>query len=213
MSDSELLKGQTRSRVGSHESRKLRRAGRIPATLQTHGGELRVDFSIDEAEFLTSRRHHTHLYDIEVGDLRESAVVHELQWDVFGERLMHIEFQRVSRFEKISSEVPLVVVGHPKAGLVNQQTHAVDVLSLPTDIPDQIELSVEGLEIGAELHASELKLPEGVELDIPPTTLILTIVEPTKEREPEAEAEEGLPEAGTVPAAEAEEGDSEKDED
>jgi large subunit ribosomal protein L25 len=181
MSASEILTCQRRERLGTRHARRLRAEGRIPASIQAAGKDLHVDFSIDEHEFLATRRHHTHLYDLDIGGEQHSAVVRELQWDAFGEHVLHIEFKAVSKFEKTEVDVPLVFVGHPKGGLLNQLVSELTVRCLPADIPDSVEHKIDQLVIGTALHASDLALPEGVELVSPADALIAVIVEPKKE--------------------------------
>ena len=73
MSKSEILTCLRREQLGTRPARKLRAQGRIPASLQAAGKDLHVDFSVDEREFLSTRRRHTHLYDLEIGDLRSDV--------------------------------------------------------------------------------------------------------------------------------------------
>ena len=92
MSESEILKAKTRDKVGTRHARKLRMEGRIPASIPAHGEGKHVDFHISEHDFLATRRHHTHLYEIDIEGSLETAVVRELQWDTFGEHLQRHRF-------------------------------------------------------------------------------------------------------------------------
>ena len=83
MSSSLSLKASKREKVGSRHARKLRRDGRIPCSIQPHEEREHVDIHIDEREFLAARRHHVHLFDIDVDGEMETAVIRELQWDAF----------------------------------------------------------------------------------------------------------------------------------
>lgn len=207
MAQSQNLETKTRTRLGSRGSRELRSAGRIPANLQADGKSPHLDFSIDADVFMASRRHHVHLYDLDFGGKLESAVVRELQWDAFGDALLHVEFKRVQRDVETTSQVALEFVGTPKKGIVNHLVTKVTILSLPHLIPDSIEVRVGELVEGQHIKASDLVLPEGVKLAIPPETEIAIIssprevdleaqpLEPTeveiigeKKREPEPEA-------------------------
>lgn len=210
MSQSEVLKGTKREKVGTRAARKLRANGRLPASLQAHGEDLHIDFSIDETEFLATRRHHTHLYDLDIEGTQEAAVVQELQWDTFGERLLHIEFKRVRRGEKTESTVALEWFGHPKGGVLNHLVNDITISSIPSKIPDSIEVKVGELEPGDSIHASDLELPEGVELAIPGDTLIANVVVPradaADEGEEAAEGEAPAAEGGEAPPAQPEGG-------
>lgn len=175
MAQSLNIKTEPRTALGSRAARALRSAGRIPANLQADGTKPHLDFHIDQAEFMASRRHHIHLYDLDFGKGIESAVVRELQWDPFGEALLHVEFRRVQRDVETTSHVALEFVGTPKKGLLNHLLTEIAILSLPHLIPDSIEVRVSELVEGQHIRASDLILPQGVKLGIPPETEIAII--------------------------------------
>jgi large subunit ribosomal protein L25 len=188
MSQSQVLKAQKRTQLGSRASRQLRAEGSLPANIQGEGQH--IDISIDEREFLAARRAHVHLYDLEVDGQLESAVVRELQWDTFGDRLLHVEFKKVTRGVETESEVDLAFVGMPKGGVVNHLVDHVTIRCIPSLIPDALEVPVEGLEPGSHVKASSIRLPEGVSLAIDPEVDVATIVGGGDEGD-EAPAEEG----------------------
>ena len=191
---SATLQGIVRDKLGSRHARRLRLQGRIPASLQGEAKD-HLEFSIEEHQFLAARRHHEHLFDIEVagGDL-ETAMVRELQWDHFGERILHVEFRRVVRGRETEAEVELEFVGHPKGGVLNHLITHVPIAALPTQIPDSIEVKVDELEQGHPLLAGDLILPEGVRILLPEDAKIAVVSTVRAEAEPEAEeAAEGEP--------------------
>jgi large subunit ribosomal protein L25 len=195
---STVLNTQPREKVGTRSARKLRANGRIPANLQSEGEGAHVDISIDEAEFLTTRRRHEHLYELEVGGAKEAAIVRELEWDVFSERIIHVEFRRVDLKKKTEVEVELTFEGHSKGVLNHLITH-ISVMALPAQIPDSIPVSIKDLEIGTVIHGSDLIAPEGVELMIEPDAMVAVIVEAKVHEEP-AETEPGAGLEGAAPA-------------
>ena len=185
------LTAEKRERLGSRFARRLRAAGRIPASIQGGEGE-HVDCSIASHEFWTARRAHEHLFDLDGLGASETAVVRELQWDAFGDRIIHVEFMRVVRGVAMESEAALEFTGHPKAGVLNQLVTHVTVSSLPSMIPDKIEVRVDGLEEGDHITAADLVLPEGVELMTPLETQVATITTARADViEEEGEEEEG----------------------
>src|SRR5262245_64285288 len=107
MAKSETIQATVRAQLGSRPSKKLRAEGKIPAFLESDGTSPHLDIAIDRHQFLATRRHHTHLYDIVVGGKTETAIVHQLAWDTFGEEIQHIEFKRVRRDVKTEMEVEL----------------------------------------------------------------------------------------------------------
>jgi len=162
MASSQVLSAEKRTALGSRASRAIRGASRIPANIQ--GGGDHFDITIDEREFLASRRAHVHLYDIKFDGGDETAVVHELQWDTFGDRILHVEFRKVVRGVELESEVELIFAGNPKTGVAS---HLVDMLliqCIPSLIPDNLEVSVDGLEEHDHIKAGDIALPAGISL-------------------------------------------------
>ncbi len=200
---STTLNAALREKVGTRAARVLREAGRIPATVQGSGHRPHLDLSIDEVEFMTSRRHHQHLYELQIGDAVETVLVNQLGWDVFGERISHVEFRRVDRHQKTDVRVPIEYLGLPKSGVL---VHLVTELSLrttPDNIPNSVVAKINDLEPGAVVTAAQVLLPAGVELskDVPPDTLIARVAVP-KIEVPEVEPAAEAPAAEAAPAVE-----------
>jgi len=207
MSSSEILKASKRSKLGSRDARKLRAEGRVPATIQPEGEQQHLDIHFGEFEFLTARRHHVHLFDIDVDGTTETAVVRELQWDTFGQRIIHVEFKRVDRHVKTESEVEVAFEGHPKQGVVNHIVAHIPIRCLPGDIPDSLTVKINDLEEGDSIFARDVILPEGVELACEPDLLVASIsaargkeAEETEEGEEEPTTAEGEAPAPETPS-------------
>jgi len=206
VSNDAKLSAAVREKLGSRSARKLRREGRIPCSLQPGDDEQsrtkpHVDLHIDEDAFLAARRHHVHLFDLDFeGKDLESAVIREIQYDQLGDNILHVEFRSVTRGIKTEAEVPLTFTGHLAEGDFVQLVDHITVLTLPSQIPDEIEISMEGLQVGDHIKAGSITLPEGASLAIDPDTDLATCsahkeVAPASEEdmtvEPEPEAEEG----------------------
>lgn len=202
---STILNADVREKVGTRSARALRAAGRIPASLQSFGDKPHVNLSIDETEFLTSRRKHEHLYDLQVGGSSEPAIVHELSWNVFGERIEHIEFRRVDLKVKTDVMVRIEWYGTPKAGLLVHEMSEIMVSTTPANIPDSVLVRVGDMEIGDVLTASQVELPANVELaeEVDPEDPVARVSAPRVEEEAAPEEGEGDDAVGsTVSAAE-----------
>ena len=202
---SATLQAIVRDKLGSRFARALRLQGRIPASIQGEG-EKHLEFSIDQIEFLTARRHHEHLFDIQFVDGKhEIALVRELAWDAFGDTIVHVEFRRVVLGRKTRVEVPLEFIGHPKGGVLNHALTHVTVLALPAQIPDLIEVNVDGLDLEHSLFARDLVLPEGVELVTDPAARVanVTTVREEPAAVPAGAAEAVVAEPTEAPAPEA----------
>lgn len=199
------LTGQPRERVGSRHSRALRAEGRIPCNIQGAGGA-NTNFSIERHQFLSARRKHEHLFDIELGgDEPETALVRELQYDAFGDDIIHVEFRRVIRGQEIETDVELRFVGHAAGGILNHLVTHVTIATIPSKVPDALEVPVGDLEQGQLLRADAIEMPEGVRLVTDPETPIanlassrgLDVDEDTDEEEGEGEGAEETPDSGS----------------
>jgi len=115
----------------------------------------------------------------------------------------HVDLILVRRGEKVTVEVPIRVTGEiaPGDGMLDQQLVQITVEAEATNIPQGIDVDVEGMETGQAVHASDLKLPPGVSLEVEPETLVLHVIARTME---EAAGEEAAAEAAEVPEAVAE---------
>jgi len=196
------LKTLPRERVGSRPSRYLRLQGRIPAILQGEG-KPHVDLAVEEHELLAARRHHEHVFQLDLPDgTSDTAMVRELHWDPMGESILHVEFRRVDLTRETEAEVELEFTGHPKGGVLNHLVTHVTVSAIPSKIPEKIEVKVDTMELGHPLHARDLLLPEGVTL-VTEGDLSVAVVVTVREEVAAAPAAEGTAEAAAPAAGEA----------
>jgi large subunit ribosomal protein L25 len=170
------LQSEPRKKLGSRTAAALRSMGRIPASLELTKEAPHVDFSIDADEFMTARRRHQHVFELDFAGKKEAAIVRHLDWDTFGDSIIHVEFRRVDLKKKTEVEVDLHFVGHPK-GVLNQLMAHVKVMALPTEIPDELEVSVADLEPGTSVTAAQIKLPANVDLVTNPAATVARISE------------------------------------
>jgi large subunit ribosomal protein L25 len=125
-----------------------------------------------------------------------------VQRDAIKGSVEHVDLIMVRRGEKVTVDIPVTVTGEVAPdGLLDQQLIQISVEAEATNIPPGIEVDIEGMEIGAAIHAGDLKLPNGVTLAVDPEVLVLHVIAaPTAEQ---IEAELGLPEAEEAEGAEA----------
>ena len=209
-----------RTELGTNASRRLRRGGRIPAILYG-GGKDSTPLSLEENRIrkqIENEAFASHVLTVQVEGEESQAVLKSVHRDPATERVIHMDFQRISASSEIHMRVPLHFVneedcpGRRAGGIVTHLLVEVEVGCLPGDLPEYIEVDMSTLDVGDAVHLSELVLPEGVHVmalihnpdnDQP----VVSVQHPQKlEVEPE-EGEEGLEESETPgPAAEADEG-------
>ncbi len=180
--------------TGTRVSRRLRAQGRVPAIVYGHK-QAPKPISLAREDVLEMIKKGTHLAQMDLGESTEMALVRDIQWDYLGKEIIHLDFARVSADEKIESHARLDVRGEVDDGLIEIVVHDVTVRCLATSIPDSIRVDVGGLPLGGAIHVRDLKLPEGVEVVADPDLLLVHIVAPRLEAEPE----ETTTEAGGQP--------------
>lgn len=207
MSEVKLV-AQSRTEFGKGASRRLRRGGRVPAVMYGHGTDP-VHISLPGHETQLAARVANVLLSIEVdGAAGQLALPKAIQRDPVKDTIEHIDLIIVKRGEKVTVEVPLVVIGDPgeASGVVVTDLQSIALEAEATNLPAQVEVSVEGLMIGDQVFAKDLTLPEGSVFNGEPDTLVVSVNAPAVEAPAEEEAtEEGEEGAGDAAEAAAEE--------
>jgi large subunit ribosomal protein L25 len=213
---------EIRTEFGKGGARRTRREHKIPAVLYGHGLEPK-HLSLAGHELTQALRKGglNTLLTISVDGEDQIALPKALQVHPLKRIIQHVDLIAVRSGEKVTVDIPLVVVGEAQPGsLVNQDLTSLSVEAEATHIPESIELSIEGLRIGTQVNASDVKLPSGSTLVTDPEALVIAInAAPTDEQiEAELEAAEEELGAGAAgsddqPAAEDAEGDSDSDSD
>jgi large subunit ribosomal protein L25 len=203
---------ELRSATGKGSSRRQRAGGRVPAVLYGRK-EAPLPLSLDPLGLLRSvdkERKRNTVFSLAVsgnGQAQEvTALIRDVQINPVTQKIVHIDFLRVSLEEEVRVTVPLVLKGTPvgvvHGGNLHQSLHAVPVAARPTAIPVKIEIDVSGLNMGQALHVSDLQLETGVRLLLDPKQALASVVAPRQEKA-EAGAGAATAEAGAPAAAAA----------
>jgi large subunit ribosomal protein L25 len=186
-----------RKKLGSAESRRLRRQGLIPGVL--YGRSTPVPIAIAERDLrgaLTGAGGTHAVLDVSVdGGGSHSAILKDFQVSPVRGKLTHIDLQEVRLDQPIQTAVAVHLVGDPvgvkEGGVLSQVANEVRVEALPLEIPEHLDVDVSAMGVGDSLRLAELDVPAGVTLlDDPEATVLATVTLPTRE-EPELEAVEG----------------------
>ena len=206
---------EPRTEFGKGPARRIRSAGRVPAILYGHGTETR-HVTLPGHQLLMALKTPNVLIEVEgLSGRPQLTLPKAVQRDPIRGDIEHVDLILVRRGEKVTVEVPIQVTGEIESGgLLDQQMVRLSVEAEATQIPQGITVDVEGMEIGASVHAKDLDLPSGVTLVADPEALVLHVLAaPTAEQieaelgeVPEAEeAPEGVPEAVAEAAPAADE--------
>jgi large subunit ribosomal protein L25 len=196
---------ESRTEFGKGAARRTRREGKVPAVLYGHGTETRHLTLPGHDLMLALKTPNVLLYldGLKKGN-SEIALPKAVQRDPVRNIIEHVDLILVRRGEKVTVEIPVRVTGQISAigdGMLNQQLVQIPLEADATNIPQGIDVDVTDMEVGQSVHASDLKLPPGVTLQVEPDTLVLHVIARTAE-EP-AEAAE-VPEAVADAAAQGE---------
>jgi len=210
----EALNVVVRDQLGSRNTRRLRKAGKIPAVLYGHG-EQNVNLALPASEVSAAIRHGAKLLDIR-GAVSESVLIREVQWDAFGIAVLHLDLTRVSADESVHVTLPVELRGEApgtkEGGIVEHVIHELTIECPVRSLPERLEVSVKELHLGQSITAGQVPLPAGAKLLQSAELVIVHCVAPAGELEevalPGAEAAE--PEIiGRKRAEEEEEGSGE----
>ncbi len=171
MSDNFVLEAEPRTDLGKGASRRLRRAGMVPAVIYGAGKDS-VSISLKHNELrhsLENEAFYSHILTVKLGKKEEQAILKDLQRHPSKPVIMHMDLQRVSANERIRVHAPLHFMNEESApgvkegGLVSHSQTEIEITCLPKDLPEYIELDLGTLELDASIHLSEIPLPAGVE--------------------------------------------------
>ena len=191
------IAAETRDEFGKGAARRSRREGRVPAVLYGHGTDTR-HLSLPGHDLMLALKTPNVLLQLDgLKGGSALALPKAVQRDPVRGFIEHVDLILVRRGEKVTVEVPIRVSGDIAPGdtMVDQQLVQIPVEADATNIPQGIDVDVEGMELGQAVHAGDLKLPAGVTLQVEPDTLVLHVIA-QQGGEEEPEAEEG---AGGVP--------------
>jgi large subunit ribosomal protein L25 len=198
---------EARTEFGKGAARRDRRAGRVPAVLYGHGTETR-HLSLPGHDLMLALKTPNVLLRLEgLKSGGEIALPKAVQRNPVRGDIEHVDLILVRRGEKVTVEVPVRVTGEIfPGGLLEQQLVQIPVEAEATNIPQGIDVDVEGMQIGAAVHARDLTLPRGVTLQVDPEILVLHVAAQPTAEEPEEEAAEAAPEVPEAVAGAPSEG-------
>jgi len=206
------INAELRTDAGKGASRRLRHAEKVPAILYG-GNKEAVSLTLDHNKVNNMADYeafYSHILTLVIDGKKHQAILKDVQRHPYKPKLMHLDFQRVEKGQKLHTHVPLHFLNEASAkgvkdegGVVVHHLNDVEVECLPKDLPEYLEVDVANMVIGDTLHLTDLQLPKGVELmelnkGADHDQAVVSITAPRVEKEPTEEEEV---DAGDVPAA------------
>ncbi|MFE7197512.1 50S ribosomal protein L25/general stress protein Ctc [Microbacterium oxydans] len=192
MSEDTKVQAELRESFGKGFARRLRAAGKIPAVIYGHGTEP-VHVALPGHQVSLILRRANALLELDIEGKSQLALVKDVQKDPVHQIIEHVDLLVVKKGEKVAIDVPIIVTGESAPGTIaNLDATTVSIEAEATHIPQNIEVSVEGLEEGAHITAADVQLPKGSTLLSDPEVLVVAIsvpAAPAEEDEAETEGE------------------------
>ncbi|MCS6976333.1 MAG: 50S ribosomal protein L25 [Gemmatales bacterium] len=212
MAEAAVLAAVVRKETGKRRMRRLRKAGQIPGVMYGHKEET-IPLAVKAEDLWALIRHGQRVVDVKLDGKTEKCLIREVQWDVFGREVLHVDLTRVSADERIRVTVPIHLRGNAAGvaagGVLDQPLHTLEIECPALAVPEAIRVNVQDLQLDQAIHVKDLKLPEGVVALADPEAVVVQCAKPLEEAAAEAVEGPAEPEVIGRKAAE-EEGEAEK---
>jgi len=182
--DIPTIKAWAREDRGTRASRRLRQRGMVPAVLYGRG-EPNVLLSVEEGAIAYLIAQHAMIFQVEWDGHQTPIQLKAAQLDSLGDRILHVDFHRISLTDTVRVAVPIEAHGEPagvkeQGGVLEMVMHEIEVECLPTSIPERIRVEVSDIHVGEDIRVGNLRLPEGVTAVGDPDAVILLVTMPTE---------------------------------
>jgi large subunit ribosomal protein L25 len=203
MSDMLTLSAVTRERAGKGASRAMRREGRVPAVVYGNKQEALAIHLEEKALIKAMANGHFMNTVVMIDGVGENVrtLPKDVQFHPVTDRPLHVDFLRIGEHTSVHVNVPVVFIdeeeapGIKRGGVLNVVRHELELICDAAEIPEQIEISLAGLEVGASIHISNVTLPDGVKSAIDDRDYtIATIVAPSALKSSEGEGDDAAAE-------------------
>jgi len=182
------LEVQPRKNTGKKESKTLRQEGFIPGVFYSSDSKTSRHFYIDKKDLSIASKSGAHLYQINVGGKLRTVLFKDVQYHPVTDDVMHVDLYGVKMDEKVQIKVPLILNGEPvgvleEGGNLTQPLVDLDIICLPTEIPDNIEIDVSEMHLGESMHAGDITLAENIELAVSTDVVVASVTHAMREED------------------------------
>ena len=155
------ISGSPRENVGKRDAKELRYNGLVPAVL--YGGKTQTHFAVSAADLKpVVYTPVVHFIDIDVAGVKSQAIIKDIQFHPLTEKILHVDFLLLDEKKPITIEIPIRLTGTSPGvkmgGKLVQKLRKLRIKALPKDHLDNIDVSIEGLEVGKSVRVADLKL-------------------------------------------------------
>ena len=185
---------ETRESVDKKSTKAIRRDGKIPSTLYFKGDEPE-SIAIDKIKLYQALKSDQRVYEVELGGESQYVMVKAVQYHPVTDEIIHLDFMRVRRSEKMTISVPLILVGKPigvvEGGILSQALNQIEISCFPTNVPEQIKVNIDKMELNSSISVADVSIDdEEVEILSSAEINVATITAPSVEVEETVSADD-----------------------
>ena len=163
---------ETRDDYGTNNNKRLRKSGFVPGVVYGGGKDLK-HIKLSHKDLIINLKNesfNSSILNLTVGkEKKQSVLLKEVQFHPWRKEVLHVDFQVVSKDKEINVSVPIHFINEDKCigvkqggGLISHILNELEIICLPKDLPEFIEVDLENLELGNSIHISQISLPKGV---------------------------------------------------
>ena len=212
------LEIENRKSVGKKATKEIRRSGKIPSVLY-YRGEEPVSISIDKQLLNQAIKSDQRIYEVEIDSESQYVMIKEAQYHPITDEIIHVDFMRVRRSEKMTISVPITLIGKPagvtEGGILSQSLTQIEISCFPTNVPENIEVNVDHLDINSSVSVGDIVVAdEDIEIISSSDLSIASVIPPVVEEDPVIAEEDALDDEavdGESPDEDAEQADKDSE--
>jgi len=200
---------ENRKVVGKKATKDLRKAGKIPSVLYFKGEEP-MHLTVENKILYKAMKSEQRIYEMDIDSESQYVMIKEIQYHPVTDEVIHVDFMRVRRSEKMTISVPIILIGKSigvtEGGILSQSLNQIEISCFPTNVPEQIEVNVEHLVINSSISVADVSIDdEDIEILSAQDLSIASVNAPKEEEEPVISEEELEGEEGEVGEEDADE--------
>ena len=178
---------ENREVVGKKATKAIRRSGQVPSVLYFKGEEP-LSLSVNKKALGKAMKSDQRIYEMEIENKSQYVMIKEVQYHPVTDEVLHIDFMRVRRSEKMTISVPLILTGKAlgviEGGILSQTMNQIEISCYPTNVPENIEVNIDNLELNASLSVSDVNIDDDEIEIVSPDELNIASIAAPKEEEP-----------------------------
>ena len=186
---------ENRDSVGKKSTKEMRKEGKVPSTLYFKGEEPE-SIAVEKLKLYQALKSDQRIYEVELKGESQYVMVKAVQYHPVTDEILHLDFMRVRRSEKMTISVPLVLVGKPigvtEGGILSQVLNQIEISCFPTNVPEQIEINIDDMELNSSISIADVSYDDDeVEIISAEDINVASIAAPAAEEEiTEADADD-----------------------